>query len=836
MGWLKQLIGWWSLLLALLLSVLAMPFSLAMLELQEVSYDPSEAWGGQYNEWIELWNQGNETINLSGCFVDNKPLPSFLILPDEFIIIARKPDLFRNTSSFNGTIISLSISLSNDEDIIILNGTCLSLSAAPSSTSSSTTLFSSFSYTSSLGAAKNNKTLERRADGSWSESLYDGGTPGRQNSIWQIAATSPSPLLPNILITELLPNPSGSDDAFFPLGEWLEFYNNGSASVDLRGFALRDKNGGKLYLTDTNSYSSQEKIISGTIIYPNSYLLVYRNGDSDFSLDNEYDDIFLVDDKQNNLTSISYSNSKENLSWQKDGFQWVLSTPTPFAAYSPSSFFSDSSSSNSFQNNSSLLESCDLSLSLKGNFIANGTNDSTLPFTVQVTKASASPQNVTVRGTIKTIAETVVKEYSPWTNQKIISSLQKGYAPKLAEGLYLVSFFVANATCFDEHPENNLVQQLFLRTGISQPIANSTISIESINLGSDKKARWGEQVPVRLSVYKGNEPKNEIKVWAEQLPNQQSSNGKKISKVTSFLLAEKYRLSTLTIPVQLDANCDQKLSATEIIIIAEGLGQHTEKFIPIEGFSNGLCQTTDVTSSKNASSVPSTSLTSTSSTSSLASASSARRAASISLEVPPSVRAGEALRATAHLRGAVSSSAPLSYTLHGYVSKGAKCYSCFNNSQKLDADSRSFSLNSGEERKEDLLLKLDSSLAEGTYKVKVKFQQEGLKKPKEATAEIYVLPALTAFSLLNSSLPSTFLSASSSPSASLPKEVFSFTGNIFPSSAAAKLPRPEHGLIIYESTSSKSQKTIPYFLIISLAVLAITLLFKSKSLSPKKVI
>ena len=718
----------------------------ALLEINEISYAPTDDFGGWSNEWIEIRNNGNETINFSGCFLDAKLLPPTVISPEELIIIARKPEIFQNTSSFNGTIIPLTISLTNTGDTIILDGTC------------STEL----TYNSSLGALTNNRTLERREDNTWGESLVDGGTPGARNSIWHLRTTSP-----DIMISELLPNPFGADDDHLPGGEWVELFNNGSVSVDLRGALLQDQNGGKVYLADTNTLGKE-----GLTICPRCYLLVYRNGDSDFSLDTDYDEITLINRDQDILTRTSYSSSKEGYSWQRNGSRWTLAFPTPLAPLSDE-------------------EPCDVSLSLDGNLTSA---DANLPFIITATNHHPRAVNITVVGEIETGSGRVVKNYSPWTNSKIISSLYTEYSPALSADTYLVTFTVVNMSCSDTHPEDNIVQQLYLQTDQTLMPENSTLSVENINLGSDKKARWGDQLLLKLHIYKSNETKSEIRVWAEHV-------GKKVSKTTSFLLKEKNHFSTLTIPLQLDANCRYQYPNGSITLIVEGLGQRTEESVPIEGVSSNLCMTTIATSS--------------------ATTSRTSRAAAISINMPPSIHVGDRLPVTVQVKGAVSSSAPLSYELYGYVYRGKKCYSCQNNSQDHDADTQLFLLGSAEEKEQNLFLKLDHSTAEGTYKVKIGLRQEGLKNPKETTAEVYVLPAPSpVFTTLNSSLPSSVTGLSLSATTTLP---YTQSRTALPSQIN------QGGLVVYESTSAKAKKTIPYFLIISFALLTVGLVFFRKA-------
>ena len=45
----------------------------------------------------------------------------------------------------------------------------------------------------------------------------------------------------SVCINEVMPNPNGYDDAAWPNGEWLELYNGGTASVDVRNWYFSNK-------------------------------------------------------------------------------------------------------------------------------------------------------------------------------------------------------------------------------------------------------------------------------------------------------------------------------------------------------------------------------------------------------------------------------------------------------------------------------------------------------------------------------------------------------------------------------------------------------------------
>src|SRR3989338_4213964 len=168
MGWWKLKIVFWLLFTSgLFLS------TVAQVEISEVMYAPSEKGGGQYNEWVELSNGGNISVNLSTCLLDGKDLPSFLLPPSQSIVFSRKPEVLLGLHNHSFLFFPLSLSLNNDQDLLNLTG--------------SSDCSSVMNYSSVLGGYKNNLTLERRADATWGAGLIDGGTPGLENSIWNVS-------------------------------------------------------------------------------------------------------------------------------------------------------------------------------------------------------------------------------------------------------------------------------------------------------------------------------------------------------------------------------------------------------------------------------------------------------------------------------------------------------------------------------------------------------------------------------------------------------------------------------------------------------------------------
>ena len=94
-----------------------------------------------------------------------------------------------------------------------------------------------------------------------------------------------------VVMNEIMPNPVGDDDANMPGGEWVELYNYGEYDIELKEWKLVNGDGDELAIKDSNTDTGNTKIKAG------EKLVVYRNGDSDFNLNDDGDTISLIDEK-----------------------------------------------------------------------------------------------------------------------------------------------------------------------------------------------------------------------------------------------------------------------------------------------------------------------------------------------------------------------------------------------------------------------------------------------------------------------------------------------------------------------------------------------------------
>lgn len=739
--------------------------------ISEVMYNPNQC-SDSYCEWIELFNPNNETINLSDCSLSDKSLNGYNIEPNSYLVAIRDHEYFDNyffdgsNSSYN--YIELSFSLKNSGEDIILEG--------------NENCSDSFDYTNYAGeglADGNNHTLERREDGTWSESLNEGGTPNEQNTIWSFSDDYSV-----LLISEVLPNPYGDDDENKPDGEWVELYNSGDQTIDLRGLMLTDQDyENELYISDTKvlvNSSSEDDSGSGassydpnTVISPNSYKVIYRDGDSDFALNNNgYEEIKLYYDN-NLIDEMTYSGSTEGMSWSLFDDNWYLTLPTP-------------------ESENDYTEGCDwmLDIYMENNIF----QEDDFYFNLSAERIDGTSSNITIKGTIEDIYGEEIKYYSPWTDYEISSYVNKQYTPNLGEGVYQITFWYEDLQCSDYDISNNEVHSLFA-INPKYKINESSLSIEKVYLGSDDTAEWGDQFTVKVNIYKGEETKYSIELWAEM-------GDETISKRTSFNIYEEYKNYTVTLPVQLIPNCDNGISDGTATLYLEGLDLEVTEEFDIEDIDEEVC--TDY-------------LDYVDSTESDSDSSSSESSYEL-IGYPETASPGETISLELQM---LSDDEEHDYKVWAYVYRGSKCYSCYNSTVEREDNLQEFGLDENELKQTTFLIKLDDKMDDGDYKIKVKINKDDQATNTELTENITISSSLSSGDEEIESSEEDLETYSDGTDSDVSSSYTSL------SSLSDEEVDQFEGIIVYESSSKKAQKLVPYLMIFCVLLL-IVVVFKEK--------
>ncbi len=285
----------------------------------ELMYDPSGSDTG--HEWVEVYNQGEEPVSLDdqwkffdgSSHILNLIQGSATIAPHSLAVIADKSDLFlAQYPLYDGTLFDSVVSIGNSGSTIALynNGQA--------------TAESSLTFDPGWGGSGNDKTLEKidpagsNERSNWHESSVDLGTPGTFPDPNPDPNPNPDPidLRDKLIITELLPNPVGSDTD----NEWIELHNSSNQELPLSGVIIHD------------SSASRYTFPVATLLAADQYLVLGRTI-SNIALNNDADSVILQDNQGIELDRVDYQETAvEGSSYALVDDQWAWSNkPTPGA-------------------------------------------------------------------------------------------------------------------------------------------------------------------------------------------------------------------------------------------------------------------------------------------------------------------------------------------------------------------------------------------------------------------------------------------------------------------------------------------------------------------------
>lgn len=138
-----------------------------------------------------------------------------------------------------------------------------------------------------------------------------------QSNSQDAAQNSPQSMPIKVIINELLPNPIGSDET----GEFIELYNPNSLIVNLDGWQLQDQS--------PMVFTIDEGRVTSTLIFPQSYLTIYRP-QSKLVLNNSGSDGARLYNPLGELVDeVNYSEAEEGQSYSLVSGNWLWQSPTP---------------------------------------------------------------------------------------------------------------------------------------------------------------------------------------------------------------------------------------------------------------------------------------------------------------------------------------------------------------------------------------------------------------------------------------------------------------------------------------------------------------------------
>jgi len=151
---------------------------------------------------------------------------------------------------------------------------------------------------------------------------------------------------------------------------------------------------------------------------------------------------------------------------------------------------------------------------------------------------------------------------------------------------------IAYPNCDDADLSGNAAEKMFIvkKDGsdsslppTGQSAAESTLSITKI---SPESVSFGETLDAEVEIYKGATNKYSVSLWVEK-------DGKVISEKTKIHVKSKNIKYKFTVPILLDANCNEKIKDGDVQLVVEGLGLQEEKEFAIKGINEKLCPEND---------------------------------------------------------------------------------------------------------------------------------------------------------------------------------------------------------------------------------------------------
>jgi hypothetical protein len=258
---------------------------------------------GEYDDWVEIYNAGTVTVNLEGFFLTDKrselnkfQFPSVSLAPDDYLIVWLDNDSLQSGYHAN-------FQLNSDEDKIYLMNA--------DTTVIDHVRFKNAATGQSIGRFPNGVGVKRTMSPSFN------GT--------NVSFGDNYGLVINELMAKNLAGPVDENNEY---DDWVELYNNSSASINLNGYFLTNKS------SNADKYPITEDVNVGAGEYQIFWL---DNQDiqgvthANFNIEGSGDDLMICDADTTTLDYIRFGFQEENKTFGRyvngtGGFQVLNAT------------------------------------------------------------------------------------------------------------------------------------------------------------------------------------------------------------------------------------------------------------------------------------------------------------------------------------------------------------------------------------------------------------------------------------------------------------------------------------------------------------------------------
>ena len=537
-----------------LLFLFFIPVINASIIINEIMYDPEE--NDNNHEWIEIYNNGNEEINLEGWkFYEantNHGLElsqgdNAIINQDEYVVIVQNPNTFLDDyRNYSGKILDSVFSLSNEGEYLALKN-------------STGAIIDEVNYS---GIVEEGRSL-CKINNIWKECI---ATPGEENIEYQ----KPAYYVDRIIDGDTFYLTNNESVRLIGIntperGEYyyLESKNKLKDLIEGKQVSLeedeenRDAYGRLLrYAYINNTFVNLIMVQEGYArAYPYGNNLRYQNefADAEQRARNSKLRIWLFF-KNLKINEIMYNplGADDN----KEYIELYLDNAINLENY----IIQDEDSQDSLR----LLQFHNSSYAL---IVEEGFNYAGI-------NASVYSAGITIGNNLNNDEDFIIIKYAQGDIIDIIHYYSEWGA--YDNGMSLCKLNNLWGECIQTPGREN---------GMNQINNISYLDIDHIYLGTDNKARFGETLKVKVIVYKGDTSKYNLDLYVVD------ENNKQISKRSEINVEDKFTNYTLVVPVQIEPNCNMKISNGTYKIILKGLDASDTEEIEIDGITESLCET-----------------------------------------------------------------------------------------------------------------------------------------------------------------------------------------------------------------------------------------------------